>query len=45
MPATQLPHAQIIGIESDREFGISVLERLDRILKERGELFRNWRRT
>jgi flagellar biosynthesis GTPase FlhF/energy-coupling factor transporter ATP-binding protein EcfA2 len=36
-----LPHAQIIGIESDREFGISVLERLDGILKERGERFRS----
>lgn len=35
-----LPHAQIIGIESDREFGISVLERLDRVLSERGEKFR-----
>ncbi|HEV3300945.1 MAG TPA: FtsK/SpoIIIE domain-containing protein [Planctomycetaceae bacterium] len=35
-----MPHARIIGIESDREFGISVLERLDGILKERGELFR-----
>ena len=35
-----LPHARIIGIESDREFGISVLERLDGILRERGELFR-----
>jgi DNA segregation ATPase FtsK/SpoIIIE, S-DNA-T family len=35
-----MPHARIIGIESDREFGISVLERLDNILKERGELFR-----
>jgi DNA segregation ATPase FtsK/SpoIIIE, S-DNA-T family len=36
----ELPHARIIGIESDREFGISVLERLDRILSERGEKFR-----
>jgi hypothetical protein len=35
-----MPHARIIGIESDREFGISVLERLDGVLKERGELFR-----
>ena len=38
----ELPHARIIGIESDREFGISVLERLDSILKERGELFRKY---
>ncbi|HET6325414.1 MAG TPA: FtsK/SpoIIIE domain-containing protein, partial [Planctomycetaceae bacterium] len=36
-----MPHARIIGIESDREFGISVLERLDGILKERGEMFRD----
>jgi DNA segregation ATPase FtsK/SpoIIIE, S-DNA-T family len=35
-----LPHAQIIGIESDREFGISVLERIDRVLSERGVKFR-----
>ena len=35
-----LPHARVIGIESDREFGVSVLERLNDILKERGELFR-----
>lgn len=38
--AHQLPHARAIAIESDREFGVSVLERLDRVLKERGELFR-----
>ncbi len=36
----KLPHARVIAIESDREFGVSVLERLDGILKERGELFR-----
>lgn len=36
----ELPHAQVIAIESDREFGVSVLERLDGILKERGDLFR-----
>jgi DNA segregation ATPase FtsK/SpoIIIE, S-DNA-T family len=36
----QLPHARVIAIESDREFGISVLQRLDGILHERGELFR-----
>jgi hypothetical protein len=36
----QLPHARVIAIESDREFGVSVLERLDGVLKERGELFR-----
>lgn len=39
--ANKLPHARVIAIESDREFGLSVLERLDEILKERGDLFRN----
>ena len=38
--ANRLPHARVIAIESDREFGLSVLERLDEILKERGDLFR-----
>ncbi|GAB5441980.1 MAG: FtsK/SpoIIIE domain-containing protein [Fuerstiella sp.] len=36
----RLPHARVIAIESDREFGLSVLERLDQILQERGELYR-----
>lgn len=36
----QLPHARVIAIESDREFGVSVLERLDALLRDRGELFR-----
>ena len=36
----QLPHARVIAIESDREFGVSALEKLDGVLKERGELFR-----
>ena len=36
-----LPHARVIAIESDREFGVSVLERLDAVLKERGDLFRS----
>ena len=35
-----LPHARVIGIESEREFGKSVLQRLDRELQERGEKFR-----
>lgn len=39
--AHQLPHAKVVAIESDREFGLSVLERLDEILQERGELFRD----
>lgn len=37
----QLPHARVIGIESQREFGRSVLERLDAELQRRGELFRS----
>ncbi len=36
----RLPHARVIAIESDREFGVSVLQRLDGLLKDRGELFR-----
>ncbi len=36
----RLPHAKVIAIESDREFGLSVLRRLDEELRERGELFR-----
>lgn len=38
--ALQLPHADVIAIESDREFGVSVLQRLDGVLQERGDLFR-----
>ncbi len=38
--ASQLPHARVIAIESDREFGLSVLQRLDEELRRRGELFR-----
>ena len=37
----QLPHARVIAIESEREFGLSVLERLDRELQRRGELYRH----
>jgi hypothetical protein len=36
----RLPHARVIAIESEREFGVSVLERLDLELRRRGELFR-----
>lgn len=36
----RLPHARVIAIESDREFGLSVLQRLDQELRHRGELFR-----
>lgn len=34
-----LPHARVIAIESEREFGISVLRGLDKELTERGKLF------
>ena len=37
----QLPHARVVAVESDREFGISVLKRIDEELKRRGELFRD----
>ncbi len=36
----KLPHARVVAVESDREFGISVLQRIDAELKRRGELFR-----
>ena len=36
-----LPHARVIGIESEREFGLSVLRRLDQELQRRGEAFRD----
>jgi len=36
-----LPHARVIGIESDREFGVSVLERLDWELQQRSAHFRD----
>ncbi len=36
----RLPHARIIAIESDREFGLSVLRNLDQELARRGDLFR-----
>ncbi|MEO6435903.1 MAG: FtsK/SpoIIIE domain-containing protein, partial [Tepidisphaeraceae bacterium] len=35
-----LPHARAIAVESDREFGLSVLQRIDAELAHRGELFR-----
>jgi len=36
----RLPHARVIAIESEREFGLSVLQQLDAELKRRGDLFR-----
>jgi len=38
----RLPHSRVIAIESEREFGLSVLEQLDRELKRRGDLFREF---
>lgn len=38
--AKRLPHARVVAIESDREFALSVLQRVDVELKRRGELFR-----
>ncbi|MEX2218136.1 MAG: FtsK/SpoIIIE domain-containing protein [Phycisphaerales bacterium] len=35
-----LPHARVIAVESEREFGLSVLRKLDAELTRRGELFR-----
>ena len=37
-----ISHADVIGIESKREFGVSTLEYVDRILTARGEAFRQW---
>ena len=36
----KLPHAKVVAIESDREFALSVLHRIDEELKRRGELYR-----
>ncbi|MEM6798702.1 MAG: FtsK/SpoIIIE domain-containing protein [Planctomycetota bacterium] len=36
----RLPHARVVAIESEREFGLSVLQRLDEELSRRGELYR-----
>lgn len=36
----KLPHARVVAVETDREFGLSVLRRLDEELKQRAELFR-----
>ena len=37
----RLPHARVVAIQSEREFGLSVLQRLDGVLRERGERFRD----
>lgn len=36
----RLPHVRVVAIESEREFGLSVLRRLDEELRRRGELYR-----
>ncbi|MDZ4780003.1 MAG: FtsK/SpoIIIE domain-containing protein [Planctomycetia bacterium] len=36
----RLPHARVVAIESEREFGLSVMQRLDREMRRRGEQFR-----
>ena len=36
-----LPHASVVAIESEREFGISVLQRLDREMGSRADRFRD----
>lgn len=38
--ANRLPHARVVAIESDREFGLSVLQRVDEELRRRGDMFR-----
>ncbi len=38
---SELPHADIIGIESEREFGLSALEYVDQCMQNRGQLFRD----
>ncbi len=35
-----LPHLRAVAVESDREFGLSILQGLDDELRRRGELFR-----
>jgi DNA segregation ATPase FtsK/SpoIIIE, S-DNA-T family len=36
-----LPHAGVVAIESEREFGISVLQRLDKEMRDRADRFRD----
>lgn len=36
----KLPHARVIAVESEREFGLSVLQGLDEELERRGKAFR-----
>jgi DNA segregation ATPase FtsK/SpoIIIE, S-DNA-T family len=36
-----LPHAKVISIESDREFGLSVLQSIQKEIETRGQLFKD----
>ena len=36
----QIPHARVIAVESEREFGLSALQRLDAEMRTRGDTFR-----
>jgi len=36
----RLPHARVVAVESEREFGLSVLQRLDAELRARGDAYR-----
>jgi len=36
----QLPHIRSVAIESDREFGLSILKKIDSDMNDRGEMFR-----
>ena len=38
--AGALPHARVVAVESDREFGLSVLQSLDEEITRRGSVFR-----
>ena len=38
--AKALPHARVISIESDREFGLSVLQNVQKEIENRGSLFK-----
>lgn len=39
-PDSFLPHATVMGLESDREFGLAVLEHLDEEFSKRAKLFK-----
>jgi S-DNA-T family DNA segregation ATPase FtsK/SpoIIIE len=41
--AHKVPHARAVAIESDREFGLSILQKLDAEMNIRGEKFRQTR--